>query len=182
MNYYLGEIITFAGPYVPQNFQVCDGSALSISTYEALYSLIGTSYGGDGVNTFKVPKLQGIVAVGTGKSLVGTQYPLASTGGVPTVTVLEAQLPTHAHPLNATTANATTGVPTDALLAASNSPQGYPNAFAYSQAPASKPAVTGLLNSLSVSQMGSNQPHDNMMPYLTINYMICTNGEYPSPS
>lgn len=182
MNYYLGEIIAFAGAYVPENFHICDGSLLRITDNEALFSLLGTLYGGDGASTFGLPKLQGIVAVGTGRSPAGTPYNLATTGGAVSVALTEAQLPSHTHPLNATTNDATTGDPTNALLAASNSPQGYPNVLAYTQAPAVTPTVTGALNPVSVSQMGGNQAHNNMMPYITINYMICTVGEYPAPA
>jgi microcystin-dependent protein len=176
MNYYLGEIIAYAGNYVPQYFQLCDGSMLSIDEYEALYALIGTTYGG-GTGTFAVPNLKSIVVVGTDS---GASYPLAATGGSTTVALVQANLPVHTHSLNATTAAATTSSPTGAFPAAANSPSGYPNVLPYTAAPASTPAVTGILNAASINNTGGSQVHDNMMPYLTINYMICTQGVFPT--
>jgi microcystin-dependent protein len=176
MNYYLGEIIAYAGNYVPLYFQLCDGSMLNISDNEALYALIGTTYGG-GTGTFAVPNLKSIVVVGTDS---GASYPLAATGGATTVALTEANLPVHTHALNASTAAAATSSPTGAFPAAANSPTGYSSVLPYTTAPASTPAVTGILNTVSVTNTGGNQSHDNMMPYLTINYMICTQGIFPT--
>jgi len=184
MNYYLGEIIAFAGYYVPENFQLCDGSSLSVADYNALYSVIGNTYGGNATN-FNVPKLSGLVIVGTGNSKAGTAYALGANGGANAVTLQDANMPVHTHAFNATTNNATTGNPANALLAASNG-TGYPanssQPFAYSQAPASNPPVSGILNADSVSMVGGSQSHNNQQPYITVNYMICINGLYPTPS
>ncbi|WP_179415804.1 phage tail protein [Mucilaginibacter sp. E4BP6] len=176
MNYYLGEIIAYAGNYVPQYFQLCDGSMLNINEYQALYTLLGTTYGG-GAGTFAVPNLKSIVVVGTDS---GTSYPLAATGGATTVTLAEANLPVHTHALNASTAAATAASPAGAFLAASNSPTGYPNVSAYSAPPATPSTISGILNAASINNTGGSAPHDNMMPYLTINYMICTQGLFPT--
>ncbi len=179
MNYYLGEIIAFAGTYVPENFHLCDGSTLSVADNQALYSVIGNTYGG-GTTNFNIPNLKGLVVVGVGKSNAGTQYTLGTKGGAPQVTLLQANLPAHTHNFLVSTANATTGDPKNNFLAASVPAEG-------STFKEAKIYITGVtpnaeLNDDTVSDMGGNQPHDNEQPYLTINYMICTRGLFPSPA
>jgi microcystin-dependent protein len=178
MNYYLGEIIAFAGPYVPQDFLACNGAVLSIANNELLYSLLGTTYGGDGVTTFALPKLDGLVVVGTGVSATNTDYVLGKTGGATTVELNTSNLPLHNHSVMASTTNATTGDPKSKYLAASvpGTNSTYTGVQIYD---VQSDGVLVDLNAKSVQTAGSGQPHQNLMPYLTINYIICSNGYYP---
>lgn len=179
MNYYLGEIIAFAGSYVPENFQLCDGTPLSIANNEALYSLIGLTFGGN-ASTFNVPKMQGLVIVGTGMSKTKTVYNLGASAGANTVALLAANLPPHSHGMKASAANATTGDPKNNYLAASVPAEGstYKDVKIY----ASGVAANDKLNTASLTLAGNSLPHNNLQPYITINYMICTRGLYPTPA
>lgn len=180
MNYYLGEIIAFAGYYVPQDFQLCDGSSLKISDYQQLYSVIGTTFGGDGIANFNVPDLRGLVVVGTGMSSVNTPYNLGAKGGQTQVSITTNQMPPHNHAMQASTANATTSDPTNAVLAASV-PGAQPTQYTEAKIYGTGTTPNATLNAGSVLSTGNNQPHNNQQPYVTIAYMICTNGFYPVP-
>lgn len=178
MENYLGEIRLFAGNYVPQDWNICDGSTFKISEYEALYSIIGTTYGGDGVTTFKIPDLRNRVVVGVGQLLGGSNYILAQQGGAATVTLTPSQIPAHNHTLNAVNKNATSEDPTGSMLACTIPPTsgGYDNVYLYT-----KMAPTGTLDSSSIQPLqGGGQPHNNMMPYVTLNYIIAMLGIYPT--
>ena len=175
MDYYLGEIRIFAGKYAPEDWNLCDGSTLSVSANEALFSLLGTSWGGDGVNNFQLPDLRGRLPVGQGQGTNLSNYTLGGKGGQDSVTLLPDNLPPHTHVFNATTANATTvtigntvtyAKPTDGLL-----PYVLTNAT-----PA--PAIVGF-NGAAIAHSGGSQPHANVMPELALNYIICVKGLYP---
>lgn len=181
MDSYLGEIRIFAGNYAPEDWAFCDGSTLQISQYDALYSLLGTRYGGDGKTTFALPNLQGMVVVGQGKSTIGTSYTLGQTGGVSTVTLVDSQMPAHSHPLNATTQNGIVTDPKNALLAVTQTGQGYPDAELYSPLPSLLKAPNATLDLSTCSAEGGNQPHTNMQPFMVICYIICIKGMYPNP-
>lgn len=112
---FIGEIRMFGFGRTPIGWQACDGSLLKISDYETLYVLVGTTYGGDGQTTFGVPDLRGRVPVHQGQGPNLTNRPLGQGGGTETVTLTEAQLPSHSHGLLATTAAATSNVPTGLL-------------------------------------------------------------------
>src|SRR5262249_46243364 len=157
--YYLGEIIAFAGIYVPQNFQLCDGTLLKITDNEALYSVIGTKYGGDGSTTFGVPNLQNLIVVGTGNSKSGTPYPLAANGGTNNVTLVANELPSHTHAFMASSNNATTGDPNTNVLAASVPASG--SAFSNANVYITGVTPNATLNQNSVSFSGGNMPHEN---------------------
>jgi microcystin-dependent protein len=169
---YIGEIRMFGGTYAPYGWAFCDGSLISISENDALYNLIGTTYGGNGISTFGLPNLLGRLPIhaGTGQ---GTQtYILGQLGGLETVTLNTNQLPSHVHTLSASTdtANATTPA-SNVLLSATGSTKPY------------HPGSGGVpLNSASVSQVGSSESHDNMMPYLCVNFIIALVGVYPPQS
>lgn len=174
---YLGEIRMFTGGVgirVPEGWAFCDGSEQSISGNEALYALIGTTYGGDGVSTFKLPDLRGRVPIHTGTSpAFGTPYPLGSTGGKETVTLNESNLPPHTHPVNVASGagKATTPSPANAFPAT-----GAINLYA---APGT---VAGPMNNGMLSVSGGNQAHNNMMPFLTIGFIIALQGIFPTTS
>lgn len=177
MDGYLGEIRIFAGTYAPEGWVFCDGSLLQISTNNALFSLIGTTYGGDGKTTFGVPDLRGALAIGCGQPVAPLtgNYPFASTGGVGPVTITEATMPAHQHPQNASTAVAAATSPAIALYATMTAPaEGYVN-MSLSPKPPSFNTSPGML-----STEGGNVEHRNDMPTLGLSYIIATTGTYPS--
>ncbi|PTA48518.1 phage tail protein [Shewanella morhuae] len=170
---FVGEIRIFGGSYAPVNWRICDGSFLSISNEQVLFALIGTTYGGDGVNTFALPDLRSRVPVGQGQGPGLTAHTIGQSFGTESVTLTAAQLPEHNHIFTATKANATTELPTNALFAAqSDGDQIYVEANGTNQ-----PAM---LAPTSVTSTGSNVAHNNIMPSLGVNYIICLNGIFPS--
>lgn len=175
----VGEIRMFAGNYAPQGWAFCDGSTKSIMDYQGLYSLIGTTYGGDGRTTFNVPDLRGRLPVGVGALTGGSNYVLAQTGGQEAVTLTEAQMPAHSHQLTASTAPATTGNPAWNLLATSvNSSQStFPDAW---YLPVGKPVCAPQsLTPTAVASEGGSAPHANIMPCSPLNFIIALTGYYP---
>lgn len=161
---YVGEIRMFAGNFAPNGWLFCQGQILQIDEYDTLFVLIGTTYGGDGVTTFALPDLQSRVPVHQGSG-----YPLGAAGGVETVTLTQNQLPVHSHPLGASAA------------ASSTTPSGNVWAqwadMAYTSA---QPTVP--MSAAALIPAGGSQPHDNMPPYLAVNFIISLFGIYPSPS
>ncbi len=158
---YIGEIRMFGGNFAPVGWLLCQGQLLDISQFDALFNLIGTTYGGDGQQNFALPNLQSRMPMHQ-----GTNFPLGQTGGVEAVTLNRNQLPVHTHQ------------PVAAAVATSTSPNGmfwasYVN-NSYSTQP---PAAAMAPNALSPS--GGNQPHENMSPYQVINFIISTEGIYP---
>jgi microcystin-dependent protein len=171
---YVGEIRLFPYTFAPLNWQLCDGSLLSISGNETLYTLLGTTYGGDGVSTFGVPDLRGRVPVhqGTGTGL--TTRVIGQMAGTESVTVLSTQLPAHTHPFMAATSIASANAPSNTVELG-----GLGTDTMYSSA-SSTAAVA--LASTTISQVGGNQPHDNLMPTLTASFCIALYGIFPSQS
>lgn len=157
----LGEIRMFAGDFAPAGWSFCDGRLLSISENEALFTLLGTSYGGDGQTTFGLPDLRGRVPLHRSAST-----PLGSMGGTETVTLLPNQMAAHTHQAMATSANGNVASPSNALWAAS----GY---RCYATA-----APTTALGSMSPA--GGTQPHENLMPSVAITFIIALFGIYPT--
>lgn len=160
---YLGEIRIFGGNFAPAHWSFCDGSLLSISQNEALYTLLGTTYGGDGITTFALPDLRGRVPVHPNPTI-----PQGSKAGTESVTLLQSQLPAHTHTASATNTTGDLSSPQQAIWSAS-SLQNYAN--------------NGTLVSMhpqSLSIAGNNLPHDNMMPSLAISFIIALAGVYPS--
>lgn len=170
---YIGEIRMFGFGRTPNNWQACDGSLLPISEYDALFALIGTTYGGDGQTTFGVPDLRGRLPIhqGTGPGL--STYIIGQKAGTETVTVLPTQMPAHTHTLVATTGAATTLTPGSTLLPGTVSGEN----FYVSDVSA---ATIVPMSAQSTSQAGGSQPHENCMPTLTVQYCIATFGIFPS--
>jgi microcystin-dependent protein len=169
---YVGEIRMFGGNFAPAGWMFCDGSALPISEYDTLFLLIGTTYGGDGQSTFKLPDLRGRVPIhqGTNPS-TGSNFIIGEAAGVETVTLTTTQIPQHSHALAATTAIGTQANPGGNLLANSQGPQPY-----------IQEDPDNSLNAQALSAAGGSQPHDNLQPYLGINFIISLFGVYPSPT
>jgi microcystin-dependent protein len=167
---YIGEIRMFAGNFAPAGWAMCDGQLLSINEYDTLFNLIGTTYGGDGQNTFAVPDMRGRLPIHMGTG-AGSQYQIGQNGGVEQVTLTTTQLPAHTHPLLGAKSSANKRNPKGALFA-------FPKDFLCN-------ASAGPLNpmdSSSISQAGGSQPHTNVQPYLCINFIISLFGIYPSPT
>lgn len=166
---YIGEIRMFGGNFAPQGWAFCSGQILPISDYDVLFNLIGTTYGGDGQSTFALPDLRSRVPIHMGTNGANT-YVLGQNGGVETVTLTQNQMPVHTHPVYA---SSTGGSDNPANNVWGNAPQTKP----YGTAPG--PAA---MNTASVGNAGGNQPHDNMVPFLAINFIIALEGVYPSPN
>lgn len=182
-DYYVGEIRIMAGllqRQPPVNWRVCDGSLLAVSQYEVLFALLGTMYGGDGVTTFALPDLRGRLAInqGTGAGNL-TPRTLAQKGGVETVALSEATMPSHTHTLNtagtAATSPTVASTVTFANTASTNTmyvKDGLPTTVATQVNPADT----------TISNTGAGQSHDNIMPSLALYYIIATNGLFPQES
>jgi len=164
---FVGEIKMFAGNFAPAGWALCNGQLLAISEYDTLFNLIGTTYGGDGQQDFALPDLQGRVPIHMGQGPSQT-YQIGEKGGAEQVTLTTNQIPNHSHVPLASSAAGTSDSPAGAVWAASSAKQfvvASPNA---TMAPAdSGPA-------------GGSQPHDNMLPYQTINFIISLFGIFPS--
>ena len=166
----VGEIMMTAGFYAPTGWRLCDGSLLLIQDHTDLWSIIGTTYGGDGVTTFALPDLRGRAPIHFGDGLGLTPRLLGESGGRETEVLLASQMPVHDHAANASSANGTSPDPTGlypARHAAGNLVYG-------SGADAQLGALT--------TPAGANQPHPNMQPWLGINFCIAITGVYPSRS
>lgn len=166
MEPFLGEIKIFTGTYAPQGWAFCDGSSLSISTNDALYSLIGTTYGGDGVSTFNLPDLRGRIPVHFN---LGT-FLLGQMGGTESVTLNATQIAAHSHTLYGDTTTANDQNPKGNLLA-------QPSTF--SPYASGSPNVSMASTAIS-PVIGPAQPHENVQPFLCINYIIALQGVFPS--
>jgi microcystin-dependent protein len=175
---FLGQIILFAGNFAPQGWAFCDGSLLSISQYTALFSILGTTYGGNGTTNFALPDLRGRAAVGLGQAPGLSNYSLGQQKGSETVALTAAEMPAHTHILGAQDANGNTHSPSGAFLARGEGPADKKSVNNYSTSTASP--VT--LNQASVQAAGGSQPHSNIQPVLGLNYIIALQGIYPSRS
>ncbi|MBV8037264.1 phage tail protein [Roseateles sp.] len=160
---FIGEIRLFAGNFAPAGWAFCQGQLLPISENDPLFTLIGTTYGGDGQSSFALPNLSGRVAVHAGAS-----YIQGELMGSETVTLTTAQIPQHTHAMHASTAAADTTTPGGALLAATS-------VASYDTA-----AATTAMASGAIGTAGGSQPHDNMAPTLTVNYIIALFGIFPA--
>jgi microcystin-dependent protein len=168
---YIGEIRIFAGIKCPQNWHICDGTILPIQENEALFTLIGTTYGGDGQTNFALPDLRGKVPIHMGQGIGLTARTIGQTGGVTDVGLLESNLPSHTHALMASQAPATQNSPANMVLAISS------NVAQYIEEAAAGTPVT--FDSLTVGGAGGTATHPNRMPSLAVNFIICLLGIYP---
>lgn len=162
---YIGEIRMFAGNFAINGWAFCDGSLLPISNYDTLFSLLGTTYGGDGVNTFALPDLRGRVPLHFGNGFVQGQQ-----GGSESVTLTTTQLPVHQHGLRASANVGGASSPANAVPA--QGPAG--GVQIYTQDNSVQPTVT------PVASVGGNQPHENRQPLLVLSFIISLGGVYPS--
>lgn len=176
MDPFIGEIRLFAGNFPPVGWHLCDGSLLSINDNQALFSLIGTTYGGNGVNTFGIPDMRGRVPVGQGQGTGLTNRVIGQTGGASAVQLTEAQMPIHSHTVNVTNKVATTATIDANVGFAANTTPSTGKVARY--APTN--ATPGTLNSATIlAAPGNGQSHSNVMPYMALTYIICLLGMYP---
>lgn len=171
----------FAGNYAPEGWLICNGSTLPIQGNEPLYALLGTIYGGDGKTNFGLPDLRDKVVVSKGR-LDGIEYTTSLKGGASTVLLKCENMSPHNHPINAYTDTATTSSAGGSSVLAVSVPQGtgYLNAKLYATLPSGTSSPDSPLDPVAVSTAGSNLPHENMMPYVTISYIIAKTGLFPS--
>ena len=178
---YVGEIRAFGFNFAPVGWFLCNGQTLPISSYTALFSIIGTTYGGNGTSTFQLPNLQGQIPMHWGTGPGGFTTVIGEVQGQPTVSLLQSNLPVHNHLISgAVTAQ---GAPASQRVAT-------PSANAYMGASASperayQTAGTPLnttLNGSAIGLAGGSTPHDNMQPYLVLNFCIAYEGVFPSRS
>jgi microcystin-dependent protein len=162
---YVGEIRMFAGNFAPAGWMFCDGQLLPISEYDTLFVVIGTTYGGDGQSTFALPDLQSRVPIHQGGG-----FTLGEHAGVESVTLTTGQMPVHSHPLRGTTSIANSTGPGGNVLAQSSVAKMY---FA---------DVVDTEMAHTIQSAGGSQPHDNLQPYLVINFIISLFGIFPSPT
>jgi microcystin-dependent protein len=177
MDEFIAAIKLFAGNFAPRGWAFCDGRSLPIDQYQAVYALIGTTYGGNGTTTFNLPDLRGRAAVGFGTGPGLTGRAIGQMGGTEAVTLLPNQLPAHAHPLLATNVFGDQGNPANAALASTVDTLNFgPDIPIYKAAATpNTPMAAG-----SVGMAGGSQSHDNMSPFLGLNYIICLEGIFPS--
>jgi microcystin-dependent protein len=160
---FLSEIKLVSFNFPPKGWALCNGQFLPINQNQALFALLGTTYGGNGQTTFALPNLRGKVPIH-----MGNGHALGEAAGSTSVTVNIQQLPTHTHALMASTTNGDTPVPTNTVLAATP---------AKIYGPAQSLTT---LNPVNVTSVGGSQAHNNMMPYLVLNFIIALQGIFPS--
>ncbi len=170
---FIGEIRLFAGNFAPVGWSFCNGALLSIAEYGALFNLIGTTYGGDGQNTFALPNLQSRVPIHMGAG-PGGPYVQGQVGGAESVTLTSAQVGAHTHTLNAVNSGASAQSPTGALPGLTSSSQ--TGTALYGTGSSNLTTLT----SASIGPSSGGQPHSNIQPYLAISFIIALFGVYPS--
>lgn len=163
---YVGEIRMFAGNFAPAGWMFCEGQLLPISENETLFNLIGTTYGGDGEDTFALPDLRGRIPIHQGNGFI-----LAETGGAEEITLTVNQIPAHSHPMLASNTVANDPNPSANHLAESSVVSMYQAA-----------AANAPMAPQSVGSVGGSQPHTNFQPYLCVDFIISLFGIYPSPT
>lgn len=167
---FIGEIYMGGMNFAPNGFMSCSGQLLPINTYAALFSLLGTTFGGNGVNNFALPDLRGRMPMGQGSGPGLTPHNMGEISGQETVTLTTNELPAHNHAQYAVTDAGTTAVPTNAYLA---------NTGALDKEYRPSGTLTPM-NSGTIASAGGNQAHNNMPPYLVLNFYIAITGTFPS--
>jgi len=171
MEGYIGEIRMVAYNFAPRGWAFCNGQILSIAQNTALFSLLGTTYGGDGQTTFALPNLQSRLPIHAGQGPGLSSYVLGQQGGVENVTLLESQVPAHTHAARCSSVKGNTNAPTGRIW---SKDAGVQSATYTSNPPDSAMAAN------AIGSTGGSQPHTNIPPYLTVHFIICLEGIYPS--
>jgi len=166
---FIGQIVMFAGNFAPRSWALCDGQLISISQNTALFSILGTTYGGDGETTFALPDLRGRVAIHKGQGPGLSNYTLGQRGGAETVTLTTQQMPSHNHGIMGTNSNGDQETPGGAVPARKARADDYKFA-----------APDVAMHASMVANAGGGQSHPNIQPYLAVNYIIALFGVFPS--
>jgi len=166
---YVGEIRMFAGNFAPNGWMFCEGQTLPISENDVLFQLIGTTYGGDGQETFNLPNLASRVQIHMGTGPDGTTYQIGEMAGTEQETLTIQQIPNHTHPLSASTATGLVNSPANKVLCAS------PSVTIFVQ-----DTPDNQLNPNAITPAGGSQPHENTQPFLCINFILSLFGRFPS--
>jgi microcystin-dependent protein len=168
---FVAEIRIFPFNFAPKGWAFCDGQILPLSQNTALFSLLGTTYGGDGKSNFALPNLQGSAPMHPGQGPGLSLHDLGETGGEDSVTLLQTEMPAHSHSVNADSGGGSANDPTNAVWAATLIGRQGTNTY----------GTTGgaNMNPLALSLAGSSLPHNNLMPYLALNFCIALQGVYP---
>jgi microcystin-dependent protein len=174
----LAMIFLFGGNFAPQGFLFCSGQLLAISTNTAVFSLLGTTYGGNGQNNFALPDLRGRVPVGQGQGPGTSNYVLGQASGVETVTLTVNQMPSHSHLVNVNNGSGNTAPGTTTYLSAGPLTGSGPNAAVLNTYTANANNTT--LNPNSIATTGGGQPFSILQPYLALSYVIAMVGVYPT--
>lgn len=177
MDAFLGEIRAFPYNFAPRGWQLCSGQLLSISQWSALFSLIGTYYGGNGTSTFALPNLQGFTLTSAGQTAWGSTYVLGEAVGTENVSLLTTEIPMHTHGFNGATGGGASRVATPDNTS-------YLSNFENAGGTSVKGYVAGspntTLSPMAISAAGGSQPHPNQSPYLVMGYYIAMEGIYPA--
>jgi len=175
MEEYIGIVKIFAGNFAPRGWQFCHGQLLPISQFSALFSIIGTSYGGDGRTTFALPNLRGRVPIGSGHEAGLTNYKLGDQGGKEKIGLSKNEMPAHSHQANLQVASPVTrGSEKDTEAANHYLADGN----AYSETKNNSMPI----DAIEVEETGNGTAHENRQPFLALNYIICIQGSYPPRS
>jgi microcystin-dependent protein len=171
-NPFLAEIRIFTGNFAPKGWALCDGQLMAISQNTALFSLLGTTYGGNGTSNFALPNLQGCAPMQAGQGPGLSLRDLGETSGEQTVTLLQSEMPAHSHTASATTTT-NQGSPTNNLWASGQ--KGFGNVYT-----GSNNATNVQMNPLATSIAGGSLPHNNMSPFLGLTFIIALQGVFPA--
>jgi microcystin-dependent protein len=173
---YVGQIMMFGGNFAPLNWALCNGQSMSISQQNTLFTLIGTTYGGDGSQSFNLPDMQGRIPVHMGQATGLSNYVIGQKGGVEQVTLTTQTTPAHTHTLSASTAPAT------ATTVSNNVPGTVGTNMSFYVTPGTPPPTYHPLATSACTLAGGSQPHSNLMPSLCITFCISLVGIFPSQS
>jgi microcystin-dependent protein len=174
MDPYIGEIRLFAGNFAPRDWALCSGQLMAISQNTALFSILGVQYGGDGKVTFGLPNLNGSVPVGAGAGPGLTPRTVGETGGSAGVTLLTTEMPAHNHIASGVAGNGTTQSPANAAWAQYNT-----SSRPAVHAPLFGATADAVMAPTALAPTGGSQAHNNMQPYLSLNFIICLVGVFP---
>ena len=173
-DWYLGEVRAVGFNFAPRGWALCNGQTLSIAQNQALFSLLGVQFGGNGTTTFNLPDLRGRTQVNWGQSSTGTSYTEGEKGGSESITMTVQQLPLHIHLISASTVAATAPDPTGNVYAAGSDNSGTPVLTFTENSP------NAVMDNSALATAGGNSPIPIVQPYLVVNYIIAINGIYPS--
>ena len=178
---FLSQIIMFGGNFAPKNYALCNGQTIAINQNQALFSLLGTTYGGNGVSTFQLPNLQSSLPMSFGQGVGLSPYNLGQTGGVPSVTLNQSLVPPHTHFMMASTSSTATTSSTISNTVLPGTPS-VANAELYAKPPQAgqPPLIPHAMAAGVCSTMGGSQAHTNLMPSLCVSFAIALQGVFPS--